>query len=121
MNSIYDTATGQPSVTAEYHEQVDHSRTYTLRELRNANGRITRVRVLADVWPGRGLIGDISYIHATLPGGKIVPVNLAHMPSSGMGILVRELKKEFIEWGKAEGVFAKGLGLLDSGNWSVLR
>jgi hypothetical protein len=121
MNSIYDTATGQPSVTAEYHEQVDHSRTYTLRELRNANGRITRVRVLADVWPGRGLIGDISYIHGTLPNGTVVPVNLAHMPSSGVGILVRELKKEFIEWGKAEGVFAKGLGLLDSGNWSVLR
>lgn len=107
--------------TVPNHAEVDFSYDWTLRAVADAGGRISRVRVLADVWPGRGLIGDISYIYATLPSGQQVRVNTARMPSSGIGVLVRELKGEFIAWGKAEGVFAKGIGLLDNAVWSVQR
>ena len=64
----------------------------------------------------RGLC-DISYIHATLPDGRTVPVYL------GVGNCTPRpaLKAAFIAWAKEEGVFAKGLGLLDESNWSVLR
>lgn len=99
----------------EYHSTVDHTESYTLADLAAAGGRISRVRILAEY--GRG---DISYIHATLPDGTVVPVNLANMPSSGIGITMRTILGEFIAWAKAEGVYAKSLGLLDRGNWSIL-
>lgn len=95
-----------------YHSSVDYAAEMTLAEVAQAKGRITRVRILAE-----GLYCDISYIHATLPDGRQVPVRV----SGGIGSLFRNLKKDFIDWAKEEGVFAKGLGLLDEGNWSVLR
>jgi hypothetical protein len=105
---------------ADYHAGVDYADQMSLAELAAAGGKVTRVRVLADVWPGLGLIGDISYIHGTLPSGQVVPIRV-DLPSGGMGVLVRELKGEFIAWGKEQGVFAKGIGLLDNSIWSVLR
>lgn len=100
-----------------YHGEVDYSVQYTLADVKEAGGRITRVRLLTEVHPGVGRFADISYIHATLPDGTTVPVQV------GIGNLIpmRELKGQMIQWAKAEGVYAKGLGLLDEGNWSVLH
>ena len=131
---------GQPSVTAEYHEGVSNE-TMTLLEIQKAGGRISRIRLL-----GSAGYRDISYIHATLPGGtrgcsghqaidggpssmcsecndktrgRVVQVNLSHCPSTNL-IPANRVKGTFIEWAKAEGVYAKGLGLLDDSNFSIL-
>lgn len=100
-------------VTAEYHSQVEATR-MSLKEIEQAGGKITRVRLLREM--GRY---DISYIHATLADGRMVQVNLGWCPSTSL-IPVHQIKGTFIEWAKAEGVFAKGLGLLDQSNWAVL-
>lgn len=101
---------------AAYHSAVDQSRLYSLGEVAAAGGKITRVRLLTEVWPGRGRIADISYIYATLPDGKTVPVSI------GVDNLtpLRELKGAMIAWAKREHVFAKDIGLFDEGNWSIL-
>lgn len=101
---------------AAYHSAVDQSRQYSLSEVAEAGGKITRVRLLTEVWPGRGRIADVSYIYATLPDGKTVPVQI------GVDNLtpLRELKGAFIAWATRERVSAKNLGLLDEGNWSTL-
>lgn len=98
-----------------YHEEVDYSDFYTLAMVAEAKGRISRVRLLTERWPS-GRMADVSYIHATLPGGKIVPVQV------GMDNLtpLNKVKGEMIKWAQREGVFAKGLGLLDEGNWSIM-
>jgi hypothetical protein len=97
-------------VDGSYHSKVKGD--MTLREVSDARGRITRVRLLQEF--GRV---DISYIHATLPDGQIVRVNV------GVGHMTprRQLKGEFIRWAQHEGVYAKGLGLLDESTWSVLH
>lgn len=97
----------------EYHTAVDYANEMTLREVADAKGKITRVRVLAE-----GIRCDVSYIHATLPNGSIVPVSLNDLNESG---LVYKLKGDFIAWGKSVGVFAKGVDLLNDSVWSVLR
>lgn len=99
----------------QYHSEVNYEELVSLREVQDRKGQITRVRILAEVRPGYGYTCDVSYIHATIDG-KVYPVNV--MVSSG---LLRELKKDLIEWAKAEGVYAKGIGLLDEGNWSILK
>jgi len=104
-----------------YHSAVDHSEDYSLKDVRDAGGRITRVRILTGTWPGMGRMADISYIHATLPATaetpeRTVPVRVG----VELGVPLRELKKRFIDWAKEEGVYAKGLGLLDESNWSIL-
>lgn len=101
---------------AAYHSAVDYSHQYSLSEVADAGGKITRVRLLTEVRPGIGRIADISYIYATLPDGKTVPVRI------GVDNLtpLRELKGEFIAWAAREHVFAKNIGLLDEGNWSTL-
>lgn len=98
---------------AEYHEAVDYSRQYTLAEVKAEGGKITRVRLLTERWPS-GRMADVSYIHATLANGKTVPVYV------GVDNLtpLHQMKGKMIEWAKREGVYAKGLGLLD--NWSVM-
>lgn len=100
---------------AEYHDSVDYSVLYTLRMVADEGGRITRVRLLTERWPS-GRMADVSYIHATLANGKTVPVQV------GMDNLtpLYKVKSAMIEWAKCEHVFAKGLGLLDEGNWSVM-
>lgn len=99
---------------AAYHAQVDYTRLWSLAEVAEAKGHITRVRLLAEMIGGVRRV-DVSYIHATLGNGETVNV------SNGLDNLtpIRELKKEMIEWAKREGVYAKGLGLLDEGNWSI--
>jgi hypothetical protein len=100
-----------------YHEAVDYTVQYTLKDVAEAGGKITRLRLLTEVWPGAGRRCDVSYCHATLPNGKTVPVQVGWNVN---GVFLRDMKKALIDWAKEEGVFAKGLGLLDEGNWSVL-
>lgn len=106
--------TGMP-VGPEYHATVDHSTEWTLAEISRRGGRITRVRLFHE--QGRF---DVSYIHGFVPGVGNVHVNLCHMTSAGFGIPRRAFKGEMIKWAQAERVFAKGLGLLDESNWSIL-
>ena len=114
--AAYGVHTEGAVVDETYHNQVEADYDWTLKEIERAGGRISRVRVLQE----RGLC-DISYIHATLPGNRIVRVSLSSMPTGSMCLSRRELKGALIAWAKEERVFAKGLGLLDEGNWSVLR
>lgn len=109
-------ATGEV-VTEEYHRGVSYNDEMTLGELVRQGGRVTRVRLLTESWAGVRM-ADISYIHGTLPSGKVVPLRV----EAGSGPLwgPKGMKGQFIEWAKAEGVFAKGCGLLDEENWSVL-
>lgn len=99
-----------------YHAAVDYSRRYSLKEISELGGKISRVRILTETVPGVGKLADISYIHATLPDGTTVDV------MNGLDNLIplRSMRGKMIDWAKREGVFAKGIGLLDSGNWSVL-
>ena len=99
---------------AAYHEEVDYSILYTLAMVKDEGGRISRVRLLTERWPA-GRMADVSYIHATLPSGKIVPVQVG-----ASSTFLWKMKGEFIEWAKREGVFAKSIGLLDEANWSVM-
>lgn len=94
-----------------YHRSVDYSRTLSLREVSDLGGKITRVRLLTE-----GNRCDVSYIHASLPDGTIVNVY------NGIDNLTprRMLKASMIAWAKREGVYAKGIDLLNDGNWSVL-
>lgn len=103
------------AVGHEYHSSVEGGHDHTLAEVKAAGGRISRVRLLKEY--GRC---DISYIHATLPGDRVVRVSLSSMPTGSTCLWMREVKGAFIAWANEEGVSAKGLGLLDEGNWSVL-
>jgi hypothetical protein len=100
---------------AEYHAAVNYNDRLTLREAKAAGGRITRVRVLTERSMGTTFC-DISYVHATLPDGTTVDVANVRVDNLTPRY---KLKGALIEWAKAEGVFAKGIGLLDEGNWSV--
>ena len=105
---------------ATYHAGVDYSDEITLAELQRRGGKISRVRILTGNWGGQKM-ADVSYIHATLPSGQVVPVNVT---GDVMGVPLwgpRGMKARFIEWAKEEGVFAKGIGLLDEANWSILH
>jgi hypothetical protein len=100
---------------AAYHGEVDYTEQYTLSMVAAEGGRISRVRLLTERWPS-GRIADVSYIHATLPSGKMVPVQVDCDNCTPL----YQIKKAFIDWAKREHVYAKGLGLLDESNWSVL-
>lgn len=101
----------------EYHDAVDYSDQLSLAEVAAAGGKITRLRILSE-WRGTYGIKDVSYCHATLPGGKVVPVRVDW---DLLGIPAQKFMGELIAWAKDQGVFAKGLGLLDKSNWSELR
>lgn len=75
--------------------------------------RITRLRLLTE--PGYPYF-DISYCYGELKDGTAV--RLDGVP---MHISRKAPKADLIAWAKSEGAFAKGLGLLDESNWSVLR
>lgn len=73
---------------------------------------VTRLRLLTE----RGYpYMDISYCHGVLKDGTNVRIQITCGP-----LARRAPKAGLIEWAKSEGAFAKGLGLLDEGNWSVL-
>lgn len=96
-----------------YHGQVDYDRSWTLARVVEEKGKVTRM----NMFQGRGLV-DISYVHATLPDGRTVSVNIGSMPDVHL-IPRRELKRNFILWAREEKVNAKALGLLDEGNWNI--
>lgn len=100
-------------VDGSYHGTVDRSTgRYSAAAVQRMGGRITRLRLLTD--PGCPFF-DISYCHATLPDGRIVPVDL------GEGQLPRRNTLGFlIGLAEREGYNAKRLGLLDRSNWAVL-
>lgn len=100
---------------AAYHASVDYSQTYTLAEVSRYGGKISRIRFIGDRVPRVGAVLDVSYVHAVMPGGKIVPVH----PGTPTLMPKWTLKRHLVEWAQAEGVYAKGLGLLDEGNWST--
>lgn len=103
---------GMP-VGHEYHSQVQDE--LTLGEVAARKGRVTRVRVLTERVFGSYLF-DTSYVHATLPDGTIVRVRV-----EVENLIPRNrYKGALIDWAKREGVYAKGIGLLDEGNWSIL-
>lgn len=101
----------------KYHGSVDHSDRYTLRRLQNEGGRVSRLRVLTE-WTPMGRFADISYCHGELPDGRTVSI-LIDGPESHL-IQWNKFSGVLIDWAKSQGVFAKGLGLLDRANWSVL-
>lgn len=114
-NAFYGVSESSPLPSANYHSEVDYSSPMSLAQVAAAGGRITRLRVLGG-GPSDGFMADVSYCHATLPDGRTVPVD-----GAPMCFPFRRIKGELIAWAKEQGVFAKGLGLLDEGNWSVLR
>ena len=99
-------------ITPEIHEFRDEiSETVDLADKRL--DRIVRLRLLTD----RGFpFWDVSYCYGVLKDGTKVRVNLPQhqFPRA-------TLKGSLIEMCKREGVFAKGLGLLDENVWSRLQ
>lgn len=77
--------------------------------------RIERVRLLTEVRPGYGRIADVSYIWGRTTDGRLV--NVTGYPATN---LLKNVKRDFIAWAQEEKVFAKGIGLLDEGRWSVM-
>jgi hypothetical protein len=108
----YGVREDNPLPSADYLDSVDYSEPMTLREVQEAGGRVTRLRMLTD----RGCpFLDISYIHATLPDGRTVSVlGTSTQPDK------RNIKGSLIEWARREGFNAKALGMLDRENWSIL-
>ena len=101
------------AVGADYHASVDRSlgRDWTLPEVQAAGGRISRLRLLSD--PGFPF-WDVSYMHATLPDGRLVRVyaSFGQLPKRNpFGAIIADARRE--------GYNAKRLGLLDRGNWST--
>lgn len=93
------------------HENVDYTVHCSLGDPRLA--RITRLRLLTE--PGYPYY-DISYVYGVLKDGT--HVRLEGAPAQ---IGRRTAKRDLIDWAKEEGAYAKGLGLLDEGVWSILR
>ena len=102
-NSIFD--------AAYTHEHVDYSEgDVRLNDPRLVS--IDRLRLLTE----RGYpFFDVSYCYGTLRDGRHVRVYLGdtRLPRKGTKGFLIELARE-------QGVYAKGLGLLDEGNWSIL-
>lgn len=91
----------------EYHEQERETVDWTEPGL-----YITRLRLLTD----RGFpYYDVSYCHGVLKGKQVIvtlPFHQIPKHKPLMFLLYRA---------KAAGVFAKRLGILDQGNWSILK
>jgi len=91
------------------HETIEE--TVRLNDPRLA--RITRLRLLTEAnYP----FYDISYCYGVLKDGTHARVQIDELHLSR-----RTPKADLIAIAKREGVFAKGLGLLDENNWSILR
>lgn len=105
------------SYEGEQGSYVPTEETLSLSELAARGGRIVRVRWIGgDYIPGRGKCYDISYVHGELKDGTRVRIN---MTCPNWNLVPRhQMKGVLIEWAKEEGVYAKGLGLLE--NFSVL-
>lgn len=111
----YGVREDNPLALAPYtSEEVDYTETVQLSDPRLV--RIDRLRLLGDSDGWAYPFLDLSYCWGTLRDGRHVPVQLpiSRFPKRG-------LKKALVEMAKAEGVFAKGLGLLDDGVISRLH
>lgn len=93
------------------HETIDYDQHVTLGDPRLA--RVTRLRLLTD--PGYPFF-DISYCYGVLKDGTHVRIE-----GTPMHLGRKTLKRDLIAWAREEGAYAKGLGLLDDSNWSILR
>lgn len=93
------------------HENVDFNEYCTLGDPRLE--RITRLRLLTE--PGYPYF-DVSYVYGVLKDGT--HVRLSGAPSH---LGRKTIKRDLIAWAKEEKAYAKGLGLLDDCNWSILR
>lgn len=91
------------------HETIEEH--VTLGDKRLA--RITRLRLLTE--PGYPYF-DISYVYGVLKDGRHCRIDGAPMHLGR-----KTIKRDLIEWAREEGAYAKGLGLLDDSNWSILR
>lgn len=99
-----------------YYQSRKNAQFMRLGELQKLGGRVTRLRFLTGSGYGGSRVWDVSYCHAELPDGT--PVYVTGGP---LGIPGKyKVKGELIRWAKSEGAFAKGLGLLDEANWSVM-
>ena len=103
--------TNNIAFAAYNHNDVDYDEYVTLGDPRLKS--IDRLRLLTE--PGYPYY-DISYCYGTLKDGRHVRIS-----NTPMHLPRRNLKGALIQWAKDEGVYAKGLGLLDEGNWSILR
>lgn len=119
LHTVYGVnETGMP-VGPEYHATVSHEERIGLAELKARGGKITRVRFIGGEYvPGRGKCYDVSYVHGQIDGQN-VSIDTGAMPEWSW-IPKHKMMGALIEWAKAEGVYAKDLGLLERGNWSVL-
>lgn len=89
---------------SEYHEQWAGARTVDWRE---PHLRVVRLRLLSD--PGFPA-WDVSYCHGILcHTQEHVRVELPFSQLNKRGI-----RGQIVAWAKAEGVFARGLGILDN-------
>jgi hypothetical protein len=93
------------------HENVDFSIHVTLGSPEVA--RVVRLRLLTE--PGYPYF-DISYCYVQLKDGRY-----ARLSDTPMSLGRKTLKRDLIAWAREEGAYAKGLGLLDDNNWSILR
>lgn len=107
----YDVSYSGELVGPDYHARVDHSEELTLAEVKQRGGRISRCRILCDSAADGGR-ADFSYVHATLPDGRIVVVR--GWEQHGHGMTRWNYRAKLIDWAKREGVYAKGIGLLDN-------
>ncbi len=92
---------------------------YTLRQLQDEGGRISRLRFLTD--PGYPYL-DVSYVHGVLPNGRNVQITIqgnCSMIRKGRGS--EPYMSDLIAWAKDEGVYGKAIGMFDRGVWSILR
>lgn len=91
----------------------------SLGELSDAGGKVIKVRFIGggEFVPGRGRCWDLSYVTGQLPDGTYI--HITHLPALFLAPR-RTWKGELIAWAREEGVFAKGIGLLDEENYSVL-
>lgn len=97
-----------------YSREFAHMR---LAQLVAQGGKVTRVRFLTERHYG-GRVADLSYVHGELADGT--PVRVEGLPALYLAAWKRGVYSELIAWAKDEGVYAKGCGLLDESNWSVL-
>jgi len=97
-----------PGVGASFHREERVDVYWTDKRL----DKVTRLRLLSD--PGFPL-WDVSYCYGVLKDGRLARVGLpfGQIPKRGF-------QRFIVEEAKKEGVYAKGIGLLDSANISKL-
>lgn len=91
---------------AAYHESVTHNIKQSVDWKDRRLKKVTRLRLLSD--PGFP-VWDVSYCHGVLQNGEPVEVVLpfSQLPK-------RKVSRTIVNYAKRDGVYAKGLGVLDA-------